>query len=167
MLKKLGIIALIYPLITDLAYGCNDRYLEMEVSANVQKLWAEVPISEMKIRESFGFLNDSKEVDKKYGNPQVFKEIYGKRYSDINNTNFHQFIENCNNIFVNNDSTNYDKISVHILLENVANKYYEELKKFRVLQERKKAYLERKKQTTSVTDKKEFSSLSSNASNSV
>ena len=107
------------------------------------------------------------EVNQKYGDSQLFNEIYNKIYSNTDNNNFHQFLENCNNIFANSNSTPYDKIAVHILLENVTNKYYEELKKFRVLQEKRKADLEKKKQTTSITNKKYFSNILSNASSSV
>jgi hypothetical protein len=140
MLKKfklLGILMVVSQFI-GVTYGCNGKYLEQEAGSYVTKLWSNIPITQSTLTESLGFLNDPEQVDHKYAQLNVIKELSQKSQDSLKGSSYPQFAQVCEKLF--EESTDLrTQVAVHMLLERVYNKYsteFNRIEKLRNAQEK-------------------------------
>lgn len=120
--KLLGIAVMCYQVITP-SFGCNESILDSKAHAINSKLSLHQHVSVDEIRDSSHFVYNETEIDEQYKQPRKFLDLYEQMLKEAEGPFSREFAERCKEVYEAGDSTLKIKISTHLLLEKVREKY--------------------------------------------
>ncbi|GEM_PF-4359159 len=120
--KLLGIAVMCYQVITP-SFGCNESILDSEAHAINSKLSLHQHVSVDEIRDSFHFVYNESDVNYQYKQPVKFLELYEQMMKEVEGPFSKEFVQRCKQVYETEGSTLKTKISTHLLLEKVREKY--------------------------------------------
>lgn len=127
MMKTILRILVLSSTLSTATYGYNAKLLDLDADAFAHQLYSGVSIKKDEITKALGFLNEGDTVDEKYSQKNQLT-FYEKIKGQLQDDKFTKFAEMCKGVYDENDAE-HKKIAVLMLLEDVAEKYGEFLKK--------------------------------------
>ena len=144
-IKLLVIIVTAFQLTTS-AYGINHKRLEFEADTYQHRIWSRVPSEVKMIKGSLSFLCDEDKFDKKHAQSGGFLKFYKEVNDEIKDEIFIKFSEVCRKIFEGSENDR-NKAAVYMLLEKVREKSLKYLGTLKKLEDFKKQYADKLKET--------------------
>jgi hypothetical protein len=111
------------------AWSCGYRALESESDTFKSRLNSNMFVSQDEIKRSLRFVHKISEIEEKYKDPGQFEDMYSK-ISTVANTYYSQFFNDCYEIYYATPSLK-TKVSIHLLLESVSEKYFRSIEEAR------------------------------------
>jgi hypothetical protein len=116
-------------------HACNNKLLDAQAEGCVTRIWSGPPLEKSEVDNKLFFLYDFTKADPKYFQTDSFEPFYDQALQLVQNVQFEEknkqfvpFAQICRDIY--NESWEQEKkIAVVMLLEQVASKYTQVLKK--------------------------------------
>lgn len=120
--KFFGMLVTTFLIVTE-THSYNEKLLDSEADTYTSKICSGVTIRKEKVQESLDFLNKGDAVDPKYSQSTFHNQVVAQ----VQGAQFAKFAGICRGVYDEGDETT--KIAVNLLLERVAGKYKDFLKK--------------------------------------
>lgn len=124
--KILATFMMVFLLISP-AWSCTYKVLESQSDTLNSKLISRIPVSKDMIKETLHFVYNVDKVEEQYKQPAQFDAKYTE-VQTATDPYFSEFFNNCRDLYNASDSDFKTKVSVHLLLERVSEKYSKMLK---------------------------------------